>query len=165
MFLAEIFWGREAMGIRSGLIPYASKLPTSISSLFNLAVHKDGTISQLSEKRDVSVLYDWYQIEREKYPQNSLLIFASSWHHYYYPSSLYGLGAWATVDLLFFLPEIPMTYIGEELGWMKNPDITQGRFISPNIYKNWNLNQIKGHYEHRISLRKKYSGFFFSHFF
>ena len=122
-----------------------------------MGINKDGSISHLAEKKDVSVLYDWYQIEREKYPQNSILIFASSWHHFPYPTSLYGLGAWAAVDLLYFLPELPMTFIGEELGWVKNPDITQGKFVSPNIYKTWNLNQIKGHYDHRVQLRKKYA--------
>jgi hypothetical protein len=39
-----------------------------------------------------------------------------------------GPSAWAAVDLLFFLPEIPMTYIGEHYGWRVTIDINTGNF-------------------------------------
>lgn len=36
---------------------------------------------------------------------------------------MYGRGAWAAVDLLFFLPEIPMTFIGEGYGYAYKTNI------------------------------------------
>lgn len=73
--IQEIYWGRELNAIQSGLIPYTSGLPRSLASIFNLGIHKDGSISRLTEKKDVRVFYDWYQAERDKYPQGSFSFF------------------------------------------------------------------------------------------
>ena len=40
-----------------------------------------------------------------------------------YPALLYGRGAWAVVDLLFFMEDVPMTYIGEQNGRAYKPKI------------------------------------------
>ncbi len=39
-----------------------------------------------------------------------------------------GHAAWAAVDLLYFLPESPMTYIGEQFGWRVSVDVDTGNF-------------------------------------
>jgi hypothetical protein len=88
IFLAEVFWGREQNAILSGLIPYTHSLSRSLASIFNLGIHKDGSISYLQEKRNVSVFYDWYQVERAQYAQNATLVYPSSSHHLPYPTRL-----------------------------------------------------------------------------
>jgi hypothetical protein len=30
-----------------------------------------------------------------------------------YPAYLYGKGTWAAIDILFFMPDIPITFMGE----------------------------------------------------
>jgi len=155
VFLAEVFWNREREAIISGLVPYSNGLSRSLTSIFNLGLHKDGSLSHLTTKKSVSVFYDWYQIERASYPQNSMLIYPSASHHIHYPTSMYGTGAWAAVDMMAFLPETPMTFVGEQLGWMRNFDSSSGRFILPNITPpGGDLASIRGHYEHRMLLRK-----------
>jgi hypothetical protein len=89
-FFQEIYWSRERQAILSGLVPYTSSLPRSLASVFNLGIHKDGNISNLHEKKSVAVFYDWYNLERSRYPQNSILVYPSSTHYAPYPSSLYG---------------------------------------------------------------------------
>eukprot|EP01114_Cavostelium_apophysatum_P006786 TRINITY_DN1825_c0_g1_i1.p1 TRINITY_DN1825_c0_g1~~TRINITY_DN1825_c0_g1_i1.p1 ORF type:complete len:1954 (+),score=547.30 TRINITY_DN1825_c0_g1_i1:198-6059(+) len=161
VFFAEIYWGREVNAAMSGLIPFAASLPTSVASIFNVELHKDGRILFSPEKRNVSSLYNWYEIERARFPQNSIILYPSSSHHIPYPTSVLAHGAWAAIDLLFFLPEIPSTYIGEQLGWMMNADVTKNKFVAPEFTRVFNtqrdLVQIKGHYEHRASLRKNYA--------
>eukprot|EP01117_Protostelium_nocturnum_P000558 TRINITY_DN1062_c0_g1_i1.p1 TRINITY_DN1062_c0_g1~~TRINITY_DN1062_c0_g1_i1.p1 ORF type:complete len:1929 (+),score=827.64 TRINITY_DN1062_c0_g1_i1:180-5966(+) len=156
VFLAEVFWGREKEAIVSGLVPFSNGLSRSLSSIFNLGQHKDGSLSHLPQKTNVSVFYDWYQVERTSYPQNSILIYPSSSHHIHYPSSIYGSGAWVAVDLIAFLPEAPITYHGEQSGWMRNFDISAKRFVYPNIIppSQGDLTSIRGHYEHRMLLRR-----------
>ena len=38
---------------------------------------------------------------------------SSSAHCWPYPAYLYGKGSWAAVDILYFLPDIPVTFMGE----------------------------------------------------
>jgi len=155
VFIAEVFWNKESEAIKSGLVPYSMGLSRSLTSIFNLGLHKDGSLTYLPTRKSVSVFYDWYQIERASYPQNSMLIYPSSSHHIHYPTSMYGSGAWAAVDLMAFLPETPMTYVGEQNGWMRNYDPSLGRFVFPNIQpQSGDLGGIRGHYEHRMLLRR-----------
>lgn len=131
-FLGEIYWNRESSAITSGLIPYASGLPRALASVFDLGIHKDGSITYLPgivesnsnidfiERKSVRVFYDWYQRERLGYPQNALTVYPSSSHYLPYPTSIYGAGSWAAVDLLFFLPEVPLTYGNEHRGYTVN---------------------------------------------
>jgi len=159
VFFAEVFWSRERMALRSGLIPYATSLARCLQSIFNIGIHKEGTISYLNEKRNVSVFYDWYQVERSQYPQNSIIVYPSSSHHLPYPTAIYGHAAWVAVDLLYFLPEIPMTFVGEQLGWVRDYDIGNNRLVAPSISVpvRGDLSSIKGHYEHRAMMRRNYS--------
>jgi hypothetical protein len=38
---------------------------------------------------------------------------SSSAHQWPYPAYLYGKGSWAAVDLLYFMPDVPITFMGE----------------------------------------------------
>ena len=94
-------------------------------------------------------------MERTGYPQNSIIIYASSNHYSPYPVSLFGRGAWSAVDLLFFLPEIPQTYVGEHGGWSMEYDLSSKSFRRLAIDHQYSaLSEIRGHYVHRASMRK-----------
>eukprot|EP01119_Soliformovum_irregulare_P020831 TRINITY_DN6809_c0_g1_i1.p1 TRINITY_DN6809_c0_g1~~TRINITY_DN6809_c0_g1_i1.p1 ORF type:complete len:2064 (+),score=697.75 TRINITY_DN6809_c0_g1_i1:71-6262(+) len=155
-FLAEVFWSKEVSAISSGLIPYSAGLSRSMASIFKLGINKDGTITQLNQNTNVNVFYDWYE-HRATYPQNSILLVASSSHNLPYPSAIYGKGAWSVVDLIYFLPEVPMTFIGEQFGWTQKPDIYRQQFVplqAPRQYAEMSV--IRGHYEHRSTLRRTF---------
>merc|ERR1719230_491192 len=114
MFFAEVYWGREKMAVRSGLIPYASGLSLALLSVFGKGLDKDGAVANLGNRVSVKALYDWYKYERASLPENAMLVQASSTHHSISPVCLFEEGAWAAVDLLYFGPEIPATYVGEQ---------------------------------------------------
>jgi len=157
-FIAEVYWNREHAALSSGLIPYANALPRALASLFSIGIHKEG-VTYLNERKNVSALYDWYAKERIHYPQNSVLVYPSSYHFLPYPTSLYGPASWAAVDLLYFLPEVPITYHPEWKGWTMNIDITKNRFTAPDLDKSMqriDFSAIKGHYEHRSMMRRTY---------
>jgi hypothetical protein len=41
------------------------------------------------------------------------LLQSSSAHQWPYPAYLYGKGSWAAVDILYFMPDVPITFMGE----------------------------------------------------
>lgn len=53
---------------------------------------------------------------RKFQPDGSLVVQSTTSHSWPYPALLYKRGTWAAVDLIFFLPDIPMTFIGEQDG-------------------------------------------------
>ena len=61
-------------------------------------------------------LKKWYEEMKVNEPKNSIIIQSTSSHAWPYPSFLFKKATWAFVDLIFFLPEIPMTFIGEQDG-------------------------------------------------
>lgn len=58
----------------------------------------------------------WYEEIQKYLPRNSIIIQSTSSHAWPYPAFLFKKATWAFIDLLFFLPEIPMTFIGEHDG-------------------------------------------------
>lgn len=38
---------------------------------------------------------------------------SSTAHSLPYPAFLYGKGTWAAIDILFFMPDVPITFMGE----------------------------------------------------
>ena len=154
-FTAETYWNRHRNAIISGLVPYSTGLSQALTSVFGTGIQKTGTIGKLGRRRDVKAFYDWYEMERTGYPQNSIIIYASSNHYSPYPVSLFGRGAWSAVDLLFFLPEIPQTYVGEHGGWSMEYDLSSKSFRRLAIDHQYSaLSEIRGHYVHRASMRK-----------
>lgn len=49
-------------------------------------------------------------------PEGSILIQSSTAHSWPYPAFLYGKASWAAVDILFLLPDIPITFNSEVTG-------------------------------------------------
>lgn len=88
------------------------KLPQAISSVFGKKLNKDGRVTAC-EKENVMALKKWYESNRLFLPEGSILIQSSSAHQWPYPAYLYGKGTWAAVDILYFMPDIPLTFMGE----------------------------------------------------
>ncbi|GAM27650.1 hypothetical protein SAMD00019534_108260 [Acytostelium subglobosum LB1] len=159
VFLAEVYWERELHSIISGLVPYSSAIPRALASVFDKGISKDGIVFDLRQRQSVKALYEYYEMRMSTYPQNSIILFPSSTHHTPYPLQIYNAGAWAAVDALFFLPEIPITYIGEQSGWYYHVDIHSSRVkvgMSSTPYQ-LQYPQINGHYSHRVTLRKNHT--------
>ncbi|EFA80962.1 alpha amylase domain-containing protein [Heterostelium album PN500] len=159
VFLSEVYWERELHSIVSGLVPYSSAIPRALASVFDKAISKDGIVFDLRQRQSVKALYEYYEMRMSTYPQNSIILFPSSNHHSPYPLQIYNAGAWAAVDALYFLPEIPITYIGEQSGWYYHVDIHSSRIklgMSATPYQ-LQYPQINGHYAHRVTLRKTHT--------
>ncbi|KAM9964867.1 hypothetical protein ACTFIW_004659 [Dictyostelium discoideum] len=159
VFLAEVYWDRELHSIISGLVPYSSAIPKALASVFDKGISKDGIVFDLRQRQSVKALYDYYEMRMSTYPQNSIILYPSSTHHSPYPLQIYNAGAWAAVDLMYFLPEIPITYIGEQNGWYYHVDIHTSRVkvgMSATPYQ-LQYPQIRGHYAHRVALRKSHA--------
>lgn len=107
-----MFENRQIILARSGIIPRLFKLPQAISTLFGKRLQKDGRILPC-EKENVLSLKKWYESNRLFLPEGSILIQSSSAHQWPYPAYLYGKGTWAAVDILYFMPDIPISFMGE----------------------------------------------------
>jgi len=107
-----MFENRQIILSRSGIIPRMFKLPQAICSVFGKKLLKDGQIKQ-AEKENVLALKSWYEQNRQFLPDGTILLQSSSAHCWPYPAYLYGKATWAAVDVLFFMPDIPITFMGE----------------------------------------------------
>lgn len=98
--------------INSGPIPRMFKLPVGISTIFGQQLHRDGTISKI-EPRNIISLKKWYQETVSVMPKGAIVVQSTTSNSWPYPAFLYRRATWAVVDLFFFLPDLPMTFIGE----------------------------------------------------
>lgn len=55
----------------------------------------------------------WYENGRLFLPEGSIIMQSSSAHSWPYPAYMYGKASWAAVDILYFMPDIPITFMGE----------------------------------------------------
>lgn len=107
------FENRHILLSRAGIIPRMFKLPQTICQIFGKRLYKDGRVLQC-EKDNVKVILDWYEkSKRQLMPEGSILLQSSTAHQYPYPAYLYGKGSWAAVDILYFMPDVPITFMGE----------------------------------------------------
>jgi len=107
-----MFEHRQIILARSGIIPRLYKLPIAISSLFGKNVHKDGRVEACS-KDSVVAIKKWHDETNRFLPNGTILMQSSTAHSLPYPAYLYGKGTWAAIDILFFMPDIPITFMGE----------------------------------------------------
>ena len=83
--------------------------------MFGKRLHKDGSVTEC-EQAPVTSLKQWYEEGRFGLPEGSILVQSSTSHQWPYPAYLFGRGAWAAVDILHFLPDVPITFMGEVNG-------------------------------------------------
>ena len=177
LFLGESAFGRERALLRSGVIPYASDPVAALHSVFGKEVHRDGTVSERA-RTDCTPLYQWYERELTRMPKGAVLVKGSCSHDLPYPAKLYQHGAWAAIDLLYFGPEVPITYMGEQEGLAYSVDISKIRSSKPTHhnhaikrrtsfnreveYRNqhnvigFDLAKIGAHYKHRSMIRHQH---------
>ena len=111
----HMFENRQIILARSGVIPRLFSLPQTLCSLMGKKLHRDGRITPC-EKQSVLALRQWYDHNTKFMPEGSILMQSSSSHNWPYPAYLYGKKAWAAVDVLYFLPDIPITFMDEVKG-------------------------------------------------
>lgn len=111
-WLNEKFSSRHCSLAKSGIIPRMYTLPIIISEIFGRKIQRNGVIEK-TKNGNVKILKDWYEENYKNLPEGALLIQSSSGQVWPYPALLYGRGNWSAVDLLFSLPDIPMTFMDE----------------------------------------------------
>lgn len=83
----------------------------AVSQLMGLNLQENGSIDQIPPKNMLS-LKIWYEEQLKSLPKNAIMAQSTSSHAWPYPAFLFKKATWAFIDLIFFLPEIPMTFIG-----------------------------------------------------
>ena len=111
-WLNEKFSQRHVSLTRSGIIPRLYTLPIILCEVLGKKIQRDGRIDSVAPT-DITLIKDWYNENYKELPKGALLIQSSSGQVWPYPALLYGRGNWSAVDLLFTLPDIPMTFMDE----------------------------------------------------
>jgi hypothetical protein len=96
----------------------------------------------------MSSLKRWYEEVKSTFPKNAILIQSTTSHTWPYPAYIFRRATWAMIDLFFFLPEIPMTFVGEHDGKAFRTKSTSMFFCNGEERRE------------EVSLRKTYSSFF-----
>ena len=136
IFLGECWINEKNMKIKrhknllkSGIIPRMNYLPIIINELLGIQLKNDGSMDKIPEK-NVNLLEKCYNEIYKELPEGSLIIqntYPQSFLSYINEKVLFPI-----VDLLFFLPDIPITYMEEE------KDIYKLTYIYENISGNIN---------------------------
>lgn len=114
---------RQGILARSGIVPRLFKLPVALAALFGKKLLRSGQVIGCKPET-VSTIKNWYESNRKFTPEGSYLIQSSTSHIWPYPALLYGRGALSAVDILFFMPDIPMTFMGETQGHVYRRNVT-----------------------------------------
>ena len=136
-WMTSKFVNRHINLAKSGIIPRLYTLPRTLSNVFGRRIHKSGHI-EIVPPSDVSVFKEWIEENNKNVPNGTVFIQSSCGLVWPYPSLLYGRGNWASVDLLFTLPDIPMTFMGEIEGESYRLQITN-LYINREIPKSTHL--------------------------
>lgn len=109
---SQKFHNRHIVLAKSGVIPRMYTLPRALSAVFGRRIHRNGYI-ELCKPSSVSIFKDWLTENYQLLPEGSVVIQSSCGQVWPYPALLYGRGNWSAVDLLFSLPDVPMTFMEE----------------------------------------------------
>ena len=120
IFIGDVIGGRKFKNreenlILSGIIPRLYTLPQALASIFGKYLHQNGTITEI-EKQAVNSLRSWYEGLRGHNPSGSIVIQSTTSHAFPYPAYLFQRATWSVIDLFFFMPDLPMTFLGEDQG-------------------------------------------------
>ena len=111
-WLSGRFSNRHIILSKSGIIPRMYTLPILLSEILGKKIQRDGRIETIAP-RNVETIKNWYNENYKGLPEGAILVQSSSGQIWPYPALLYGRGNWAAVDLLFTLPDVPMTFMNE----------------------------------------------------
>lgn len=120
LFIGEAWGGqgydhRELCLIKSGVVPRLYKIPPAMATVYGKRLGKDGSIVQ-SEVFSINAIRTWYEELTKTFPQGAIVIQSTTSHSWPYPAYLFRRGTWSFIDLMFFFPHIPMTFMGETSG-------------------------------------------------
>ena len=141
-WLNEKFSQRHINLTKSGIIPRLYTLPIVLCEVLGKKIQRDGRIDQVSPS-DINIIEEWYNENYKDLPKGALLIQSSCGQVWPYPALLYGRGNWSAVDLLFSLPEIPMTFMDEIDGEAFRVQITNVYESKENKNNNDNSGRLK----------------------
>lgn len=118
IIMAEAHFHREAQLLISGVIAHTVRIPQIIASIAGKSLRRDGSVTRRPGKNrsTARTLSRLYRNDRDWLPRDPIMVNCTCTHLSPFPGGLYGRRAWIAVDLLFFLPEIPMLMYGEEKG-------------------------------------------------
>ena len=111
-WLEEKYSQRHVSLVKSGIIPRMYTLPVIICQMLGKKISHNGNMEQVPPE-NVSIIKEWYKENYQNLPEGSILVQSSSGQVWPYPALLYGRGNWSAIDLLFTLPDVPMTFMNE----------------------------------------------------
>ena len=106
----EKYSQRHISLVKSGIIPRMYTLPLIICQMLGKKISHNGNIEQVPPE-NVSIIKEWYKENYQNLPEGAILVQSSSGQVWPYPALLYGRGNWSAIDLLFTLPDVPMTFM------------------------------------------------------
>jgi len=107
-----MFESRQVILARSALVPRLFKLPQAIASCFGKKLYRDGKITDI-QKQTVTSIKKWHSGSTKFLPEGTIQLQSSSAHVWPYPALIFKRGTWAAADILFFMPDVPITFMGE----------------------------------------------------
>uniref|UniRef100_A0A7S3AC35 Uncharacterized protein n=1 Tax=Rhodosorus marinus TaxID=101924 RepID=A0A7S3AC35_9RHOD len=116
--ISECHFQREALLTSSGAIVHSVRVPQILASIGGKSLRRDGTVAGIrADKRSSArTLSRLMKNESMFLPKGALVINCTCTHLSPYPSVMLGRRAWVAVDIIHFLPGIPMLLYGEETG-------------------------------------------------
>ena len=103
---------RHASLVKSGIIPRMYTLPAIICQMLGKKILYNGNIESVPPE-NVSIIKEWYKEHYQNLPEGAILVQSSGGLIWPYPALLYGRGNLVATDLLFTLPDVPMTFMNE----------------------------------------------------
>ncbi|KAK4531879.1 hypothetical protein CCYA_CCYA09G2736 [Cyanidiococcus yangmingshanensis] len=118
LVLGESHFHRERNLIVSGLVPHTLRVATILAGISGKSLRRDGSVRALGENKcpTVDFIARLYRNDAHAIPPGALMVGGTCSDTSPYPSVLYGRRSWIAVDLLCFLPDIPLLLLGEEEG-------------------------------------------------
>ena len=111
-WLEEKYSQRHVSLVKSGIIPRMYTLPVIICQMLGKKILHNGNMESVPPE-NVSIIKEWYKENYQNLPEGAILVQSSSGQVWPYPALLYGRGNWSAIDLLFTLPDVPMTFMNE----------------------------------------------------
>jgi starch synthase len=141
------FANRHVVLSKSGVIPRMYTLPILLSEILGKKIQRDGHIDKIAP-HSVETIKEWYNENYKGLPEGAVLVQSSSGQIWPYPALLYGRGNWAAVDLLFTLPDVPMTFMNEIDGEAYRVKIV-------NVYERKDTSQLGGSSTANLTSKKR----------
>lgn len=118
LIIAESNFHREPPLLTSGAIVHSIRIPQILASISGRSLRRDGSVARIpgSKRSNARTFARLFKNDRMELPKGSITVGCTCSHLSPFPSVLYGRRAWLAVDLLYFLPQLPMKLLGESAG-------------------------------------------------